>query len=112
MTTVLKTFKDKYMSYDKLHIDLIRSKDDEPLENKKYQAELIEFSKLLPKNSSVTSTMYAMDSICGGGGLAGQFMLALALSIIPAIAAAAQWWLNSRTGRRVRLKVGDVEVEA
>ncbi len=33
------------MSYDKLHIDLIRSKDDEPLESKKYQTELIEFSK-------------------------------------------------------------------
>jgi hypothetical protein len=44
--------------------------------------------------------------------LSGAFVLQLASILGPAVAAGVTGWLAGRTGRKVRLKVGDIEAEA
>ena len=50
--------------------------------------------------------------MAGGPFLSGEFVLKLADKIGPPLIAGIAGWLHGRSGRKVRLKIGDVEVEA
>jgi hypothetical protein len=47
-----------------------------------------------------------------GAALVGDFMVPLAQVAVPALGGVLVGWLQGRAGRKVRAKVGDIEVEA
>lgn len=58
----------------------------------------------------VSATWFAMDAVDAGGGTTGALSLLGPLGI--AAIGAFAGWLKGRSGRTVKLKVGDVEGEA
>lgn len=95
-----------------IELKLIRAKDDEPPFSRKYQTELRRFLKQLPKDINIKQTCFVMDSVLGGGGPLGQFALSLTEALVPFLSAAAGYWLKMHNGRKLRLKIGDIEAEA
>lgn len=64
---------------------------------------------------AVVLTFAVFDSQDTGGGLTGQFLLSWAptvVSILSTVSVVAVTWMNGKAGRKLRLKVGDVELEA
>jgi hypothetical protein len=96
-----------------LGVRLVRAPDDPPLVSREYQEALGEFRKSLQAVGIQSSARsFAFDGVAGGGGLSGDFVLKLAGEIGPALIAGIFAWLHGRYGRKVRLKVGDIEAEA
>jgi hypothetical protein len=98
-----------------LHLRLIRAPDDLPLVNREYQKELADFAKSLRAAGIESSSgAFAFDTVDGGGGLSGEFIL-MATAIAPFVTCGAGVlgaWLHARYGRKVRLKIGEIEAEA
>lgn len=46
------------------------------------------------------------------GGMTEEFLIPVAQIIVPALSVAAVAWMNGHAGRKLRLKVGDIELEA
>ena len=55
---------------------------------------------------------FTMDCAGASGCLVGEFVLPFAQIAGPAIGVAVAAWLQGRAGRKLRLKVDDIEVEA
>lgn len=55
---------------------------------------------------------FTMDCAGASGCLVGEFVLPFAQIAGPAIGVAVAAWFQGRAGRKLRLKVGDIEVEA
>jgi hypothetical protein len=55
---------------------------------------------------------FTMDCAGASGALVGEFVLPFAQIAGPAIGVAVAAWFKGRAGRKLRLKVGDIEVEA
>ena len=91
---------------------LIQAREDEPPFSRKYQAELGRFFNQLPKDINIKQTCYVTDSIVESGGPLGEFILPLVKELIPVLTSAGGYWLRMRIGRKLCLKVGDIEVEA
>ncbi|MFZ0963427.1 MAG: hypothetical protein WAO35_21410 [Terriglobia bacterium] len=97
-----------------LHLTLIGAPDDPPLVpiNAKYQNELESFSRAVEAQGlEISSYRRCLESGGGGDYLVGEFLIKVVpplLSVVGAIGA----WLKNNHGRRVRLKVGEIEAEA
>lgn len=64
---------------------------------------------------AVVLTFAVFDSPGAGGGLTGSFFLSWAptvVSILSTVSVVAVTWMNGKAGRKLRLKMGDVEQEA
>ncbi len=62
-----------------LRLILVRGKDDPPLSAESYQKELADFAtSLAAQGIGFTSTHFAFDAADGGGGLTGEFVVAVA----------------------------------
>jgi hypothetical protein len=81
----------------------------EPAFTSEGQAEAEKFDADL-RRQRLEVTALAVGS--GPGILTGQFLVTLGPAVIAAIAAVAGAWVHARYGRKVRLKVGDIEAEA
>jgi hypothetical protein len=93
----------------------VRAPDDPPPPNREYQDALGSMSRALQaRGIEASAQSFAFDAVDGGGGLTGTFaLIGTALGVfIGAGATVVAAWLNSKNGRKVRLKVGDIEVEA
>lgn len=88
---------------------LIRSKDDDSEFSNEYQKELLEFSKGAHASSQ---RAFAMDSMFGGGGPIGEFIFNNADALIAALTTVACVWIKARNGRKLRIKFGEVKIEA
>lgn len=88
---------------------LVRLKDDAPMFSAEYQAELRQFSSQAHASSQ---RAFAMDSVFGGGGPLGEFIFDHAEAFIAAITTFGVGWLNAHFGRKLRLKFGDIVIEA
>lgn len=98
-----------------IELKLIQAKDDELPFSKEYQTELGRFRDQIPKDIDVKQTCFFMDSVLGGGGPLGQFVLSLTEykeHLATILSGAAGYWFRMRTGRKLHLKVGDIEAEA
>lgn len=42
----------------------------------------------------------------------GQYIIPLAQVVVPAVGLAVAAWFQARSGRKMRLKIGDIEIEA
>src|ERR1700687_1349150 len=50
-----------------------------------------------------------MDRAGAAGTLVGEFVIPLASIVAPVLAAAVSAWFQGRAGRKLRLKVGDID---
>jgi hypothetical protein len=99
------------MRPDEFLLILVPSKDDAPPFSDEYQAELGGFAK----DAHATSQYgFAMDSAAGGGGPVGEFIFdaAAVTALIRCLGTICTEWIKARHGRKLRLKSGDVEVQA
>lgn len=81
--------------------------------DRKFEAELREFSKSLHSvGMKVSQRGMAFDSAEFLGYPLPEFTLSLVQAIGPALGVALGAWLKGRYGRKVRVKIGEVEAEA
>jgi len=103
------------LTHDNIEITvhLQRSPDDPRVNQPEFQQELSEFSQSL-RAAGVTSSQRAMafDSIDAVGFPLPEFVIVLGPAIVTALGVACVAWIQGRNGRKIRLKVGDVEAEA
>jgi hypothetical protein len=101
------------LDHERIEIDLQRAPDDASVNEPGFQNELREFSKSL-RTAGVTFSQRAMafDSVDALGFPLAEFVIkTLSPAVIPAAAAVCGAWVQARYGRKVRLKIGDVEAE-
>ena len=90
----------------------MRAPDDAASFGAEYQAELREFEqKAQASGINLHSRVAVFDSPSATGGLTGEFLIPLAQIVVPALTAVAVAWITKKNGRKLRLKVGDVELE-
>lgn len=98
---------------ERVEIVLRQAPDDPQVNDPEFQKELREFSKSM-RDAGVTFSQRAMafDSIDALGYPLAEFVLkSLGPAAIAAVAAVSGAWVQARYGRKVRLKIGDVEAE-
>ncbi|MBI2715771.1 MAG: hypothetical protein HYX37_15170 [Rhizobiales bacterium] len=94
-------------------ISLVRSSDDPPLFAAESQAELRSVrSAFRDKGIEAAAPFMTMDAVDASGGYIGEFIIPLAQIVGPVIAGIVGAWLQARSGRKVRVKVKDIEIEA
>jgi hypothetical protein len=96
-----------------IEVALRRAPDDPPVNDPKFQEGLREFSKSL-RTAGVTYSQRAMafDSVDALGYPLPEFLVTLSQAIGPTLGVILVAWLQGRSGRKVRVKIGDVEAEA
>ena len=91
---------------------LKRSPEDGPQFSRDHQASIGEvFTAFHNEGIKIQATAFAMDAVDAVGGATGEF-LAFAKVLGPATIAALGGWLAGRNGRKVKIKVGEIEAEA
>jgi hypothetical protein len=97
-------------------IELARTADDPPENDSVFQEELSHFSaSLRAAGVPYSQTAIAFDSVDAHGYPLPEFIVAIKVlgpPVIAALATAAGAWVQARYGRKVRLKIGEVEAEA
>jgi hypothetical protein len=96
------------MDQNRVELTLVGAPDDAAFTGEG-QGEAEKFDAAL-RRRRLQVTAIAVGS--GPGILTGQFLVTLGPPAIAAIAAVAGAWVQARYGRKVRLKVGDIEAEA
>ena len=98
---------------DTLRLILVRAPDDEASFSPGYQAELRQFYSLArAEGGKIVAVTFTTDRADGGDGFVGEFMVPCTPVAGSTLTAATGAWLQGRAGRRLRLTMGDVEVEA
>lgn len=82
---------------------------DRPIKSAEYQAELAAF-KAVTKSKALTA--YTVDSVDGGGHLTGTFSFQDVKLLLEVLAPVAIAFIARTAGRKVKLRIGDVEAEA
>jgi hypothetical protein len=92
---------------------LLERASDDPQENEPaFQEELRTFATSLHSTGlEFSQRAIAFDAVDGGGYPLAQFAIILGPAVIAASAAVCGAWVTARYGRKVRLKIGDVEAE-
>lgn len=98
------------MFADALALTLVPGPLDQTVFSPRCQTELQRFDDQLRAGGirAETVTFHTAD----GAGLTGEFVIPPAQPVGAALPEVAASWLRGGAGRRLRLKVGDVEVEA
>ncbi|WP_233875031.1 hypothetical protein [Paraburkholderia adhaesiva] len=100
-----------------IEIRLKRAPDDPPERDTTFQSELRTFASAL-RSAGVDYRQWAMtfDSVAAQGYPLAQYTIPaiqyLGPAALSALTAAITVWVQGRSGRKVRLKVGDIEAEA
>ena len=98
---------------NRLHLTFIRAADDPPVSDPEFQRELRSFSAVLREAGIVHSQRgIAFDCAEAMGYPLGQYFISLAQVAGPVVGVALGAWIQGRAGRKVRLKVMDIELEA
>jgi hypothetical protein len=101
------------LATETLRLTLVRAADDEASFSPGYQRELRQFYSLArAEGGKIGAITFTSDRADGGDGFVGEFMVPFAPVAGSTLGAAAGAWLQGRAGRRLRLKMGDTEVEA
>jgi hypothetical protein len=108
----LYQLRDKVGSPDEISFILKRSPEDEPQFSREYQADMGKvFTAFHNEGIKIKKTFFTLDAVDAVGGATGEF-LAFAKILGPATVAAVGVWLAGRNGRKVKIKVGEIEAEA
>lgn len=97
------------MQPDELCLILGASPEDAPFFSAEYQSKLKKFAEQL---KAPRQRAFTMDGVDGGGGPLGEFLFANSAALITGLVAVGVSWLNGRSGRKLRLKMGEIEAEA
>lgn len=98
-------------------IELVRNSDDPQVNSPEFQKEISQFgASLRSANIRYGQSAMAFDSVDAHGFPLPEFILAIkTLASSPAVTVlggALATWLGARYGRKVRLKIADIEAEA
>jgi hypothetical protein len=89
------------------------SPEEPPVNSADFQIELRTFSASLRASGvNASQRAFAMDAADGGGFPLPEFALDLLKTSAAPIAALCGAWLQAKFGRKLKLKIGDIEVEA
>lgn len=96
----------------KIRLSLVKATDEPPPFSAEGQVDLRNVIAALKKNKiEVDAPFMTLDSVDAVGGYTGEIAV-LATAFGPVLAGILAAWLQSKAGRKVRLKDGDIEVEA
>ena len=96
----------------KISISLVRSQDDAASFGADYQGELRDFRDAVnASGTAISPRIAAFDSVGTTGGHTSEFIIPMTQAIVPFLTAAVVVWVGRKNGRKLRLKVGDTEVE-
>jgi hypothetical protein len=96
----------------KLRLFLQAAPDEPSVGAPESQAGLREFSAALrAAGINASERVYVRDA-AGDVSLLGEFGIPLAQAIGPTLGVVLVSWLQGRAGRKVRIKIGDIEAEA
>jgi len=94
-------------------IQLIPSRDDGTVFRAECQAGLKKFyDQILSSGVPITPVVFTVDSGASIGGPVGEFVVSGTQIFNVALGAAIAEWFKGRSGRRLTLSVGDIQVEA
>lgn len=97
---------------NKMRLWLVPAADDPSAYDREYQRGLAEFyASLQARAIKVSPRMFFRDAVGGGVSFVGDFVIPLAQVIGPTLGVVLVAWLQGRSGRKVRLKFGDVDAE-
>lgn len=101
---------------ERLVLSLIPSDADPPVRSRQYQRELEQFHDALSGHGvKVSSLVHLEESVNPETPYLGTFTVEFVKTLVPlagVIGAAVGAWLHARMGRKVRLKIGEIEAEA
>ena len=93
-----------------VRVVLVRAPNDPKVNEPKFQEELREFSRSLrAAGLSFSQRAMAFDSVDAVGHPLPEFLVTLGPLATAALAAIGGAWVQARYGRKMRLKVGDVD---
>jgi hypothetical protein len=96
-----------------MRLTLVRAPNDEASFSPGYQMELRQFYSLArAEGDKIRAVIFTTDRADGGDGFLGEFIVPCTTVAGPTLIAATNVWLQGRADRRLRLKMGDTEVEA
>lgn len=96
----------------KVRFYLLNASDDSPRFTRAEQSAIREIiSALRESKIEVDASFMTMDSVDAVSGYTGEIAV-LIQAIGPILTGILGAWLQSKAGRKVRLKIGDIEVEA
>lgn len=92
---------------------LMRAPDDAAAFGTDFQSELREFKQQAEASGiQLTPRFGVFDSPSASGGLTGEFVVSVAQFVLPVVTTLATLWISRKNGRKLRVKVGDKEIEA
>ena len=101
------------MKTELVRIFLIPASDDAPLRSAEYQEQLSTFHDALATGGLEPSSKQQLNESFGAATVyLGEFGVVLGKSLATILPAAIGAWLHAKYGRKVRLKIDDIEVEA
>lgn len=96
-------------------LEFVRADDAEDLRGDDFQAGLVEVTAALTANEvEFSRKIMTFDSVDGGGFPLPEFTLllkTLGVAGITGVAAVGAAWVQGRNGRKVRIKIGELEAE-
>lgn len=96
-----------------IHICLTGSSEDSVISDPAYQQELRNFSSSLREvGIKFSQRSMVFDSAQSVGFPLGEYLISFAGVACPIIGVAIGAWIQGRAGRKVKLKIGDIEIEA
>ncbi len=97
----------------KVKLYLVSAPDDPPTFSTEYQTEMRQVIAALHANKvEADAPFMTMDSVDATGGYIGEIVVPLVTAFAPVFTGIMGAWVQSRFGRKFRLKDGDIEVEA
>ena len=101
------------MNLDDIRIILVPASDDTSLESDEYQKVLRDFrEELRAIGVKYSPQVRVMDAAGGAAPAIYTGALAIAMTAFPVVGKVLVAWIKSRNGRRVKAKVGDINIEA
>ena len=101
------------MDTERISLELIAAETDPPLRSSEYQAGLKHVtSTLQATNANVSFRVFMQEAIGAPSFLLGGFTIENVKSVALVLGPIVGAWLQGRYGRKVRLKIGDIEAEA
>ena len=101
------------MKAPELELAFIPVPDDAPFRSSEYQRELRQFENSAQLQGLAIASGVELRKVAGAETVyLGDFTIKLAVVVGPALGTIIGAWLHARYGRKVRLKIGEIEAEA
>jgi hypothetical protein len=101
------------MNADQIVLTPVPSSDEPDVPSEGTQAELRTFFEALHRHGvKATPNAIIRKAVGAGWTFFGDFFIPIAQAVGPTLGVVIVAWLQGRAGRKVRIKIGDIEAEA